>query len=348
MILTLKEVELMLKSKFKEEELFSENNAENTGKLKPYADARIIMLTFNRAKQLKLQFKSLIDAHYGVGDFTDRVDMDIWIDAQPDGGVDSSVEEVADSFDWPYGVKTVHKRRQNVGLQTQWLYTWDTQILIDEDRDEIPIFLEDDITVSPWFYIWLKAAHQLYGPRPEIAGISLQRVTLCAKYHCPNLQGGPFDEDTGVLQYPLVGSWGYSPVLHHWYQFQNWFKRSRVIEGNIDAAISGLMPSGWYTNEVRSGKCPGIRCIWTMFHIYHTYLNIGHFTVYYKAPNQRTLGSNSQAAGLHNDGDKGKDFDFIAENEKPDTLLEFPLMPYSVNYHGKLSSHTFESAIPTA
>lgn len=44
--------------------------------------------------------------------------------------------------------------------------------------------------VSRWFWRWLKAAHAAVKSREDIAGITLQRVHLCAKF-CPNMNGGP-------------------------------------------------------------------------------------------------------------------------------------------------------------
>ena len=67
-------------------------------------DLRVVVLTFNRPDSLSIVLRSL-DALVLDGD---RAALEIWIDRDPDGGVDERTLEVASKFSWLGGVTRAH------------------------------------------------------------------------------------------------------------------------------------------------------------------------------------------------------------------------------------------------
>jgi hypothetical protein len=171
------------------------NFGDNTG-----PDLRIIVLAYDRTETLQRLLESLGKAQYG----NDKVDLDIWIDKPESGPIHQDVYDIADQFQWRFGLKQVHRREYNVGLAHQWLQSWNDSIPggLKETTTEKALILEDDLEVSPYFWTWLKAAHVKYGNRPDVAGFTLQRANLCAKF-CKNLRGGPIKQ--GAFLSMLLG-----------------------------------------------------------------------------------------------------------------------------------------------
>ena len=136
---------------------------------------RIMVLTYNRVASLKRLLDSLCSAEYDGF----RVDLDIWIDksSKVDSVHDADVLLVSAAVDWPFGIKTVHPQPTHAGLIAQWIDTWQPTA----STKEMCVFLEDDLEVSPYFFKWLKAAHEAYAHRPDVSGFTLQRVQLRAK-----------------------------------------------------------------------------------------------------------------------------------------------------------------------
>ena len=135
---------------------------------------RIMVLTFSRAASLRRLLTSLSNAEYDGF----RIDLDIWIDKPATGrGHNPDVLMVSDNFDWPYGLKNVHPQPEHVGIIGQWIDTWQPT----SKTTEMCVFLEDDLDVSPFYFRWLKAAHEAYAHRPDVSGFTLQKAQLRAK-----------------------------------------------------------------------------------------------------------------------------------------------------------------------
>ena len=63
----------------------------------------------------------------------------------------------------------------HVGLYGQWMGLWPHR----EDIKEIAVIFEDDVTVSPFFYRYLKVVHAKYASSPNINSVALQ----CSAIH---------------------------------------------------------------------------------------------------------------------------------------------------------------------
>lgn len=112
---------------------------------------RVIVLVMNRVKSLEKLLQSL-----------DTLDMDpsetsaleIWIDREKNGGVSQRVYRVATSYVWRHGPTRVYVHRTRVGLYGQWMQTWRPRN--DSRGTELALILEDDISVSPYAWRWIR------------------------------------------------------------------------------------------------------------------------------------------------------------------------------------------------
>jgi hypothetical protein len=66
----------------------------------------------------------------------------------------------------------------HVGLYGQWMGLWQPT----EETKEMAVIFEDDLTVSPFFYRYLKNVHAKYGSVPYINSYALQ----CSMKHYKN------------------------------------------------------------------------------------------------------------------------------------------------------------------
>ena len=123
----------------------------------------IIIATYNRPNSLSRILKSIVKARYcNVKDI--RLVISI------DGGGDNFEEvcEIADKFDWKVGEKLVIKHEHNLGLRNHIIYCGD----LSKEYGDI-ILLEDDLFVSPNFYLFATSSLNYYRGSKRIAGISL-------------------------------------------------------------------------------------------------------------------------------------------------------------------------------
>lgn len=132
----------------------------------------IIIITHNRPHSLGRCLKSAQQAFY------DRnvIKLSVWIDRfRKDGTFDEEVVQVAKNFSWFHGEKVIHLWDTHVGLYGQWVDTF-----VPTLGNERAIILEDDLDLSPYYYIWLKGATKAYTHRGDIFGYTLQRARLRA------------------------------------------------------------------------------------------------------------------------------------------------------------------------
>lgn len=257
-----------------------------------HPDLRVMVLTMNREDELSRLLDSLNRAEYGG----DRIDLDIWIDRLPSGGVHLGVLNVSDTLKWSHGTKTVHVQEQNVGIYEQWTRVWHRSIPggLDETAKEIPLILEEDMEVSRFFWRWLKKAQSALSNRDDIAGVTLQRASYCAKF-CPSMQGGPVNDGVPFL-YQAIGTWGYSPVARSWVRFVEWLDTFK--ETKKPPYVDGLLATEVYKNLEKSGECPGKRCPWSLFHARYTSEHRDSKTLYIKPPTGRAFAVHQGRAGM--------------------------------------------------
>lgn len=102
------------------------------------------LITMDRLKSFKRLINSLKNALYFP---LDTIDVFIHIDANAD---DETLQYVRD-LEWNYGRINIHHRVLKGGLLAQVVESW-----FPQNNDEYAIILEDDVEVSPLFYIYAK------------------------------------------------------------------------------------------------------------------------------------------------------------------------------------------------
>lgn len=92
----------------------------------------------------------------------------------------------------------VYNHTKHVGIYGQWIDTWNPA----PDSREIAVILEDDLTVSKHFYLWLINVHRKYDDRTDLAGYALQGRSMKHGGAAGNLRGP--DKDV-CFMYPILG-----------------------------------------------------------------------------------------------------------------------------------------------
>lgn len=128
------------------------------------------IITFNRPESLQRLLKSLLITNY----LKDQVTLTFHVEANPD----SETLRIINSFAWPFGMKLVRRRLSEGGLMHAIVESW-----YPASRDDYTIILEDDIEVSPLYYIWAKLTLLRYRytageNEPRLFGISLYTPRL--------------------------------------------------------------------------------------------------------------------------------------------------------------------------
>lgn len=257
-------------------------------------DFRIIVLTFDRWNSLTKLLNSVNDLRVDG----DSVALEIWIDRRPDGkGVDEKTLAIAKSFRWKNGAVRVHVQTEHVGILGQWIDTWRPA---RNRSDEIVLILEDDLSLSPYSYRWLKAAKNFFKSRADVTGVTLQSESLIVASSGAAFR--PLSSDGVAYLYSLMGSWGFSPTPEHWLDFQNWY-HSAIKDSDFHPYVEGLVMNSWFKKFQKERRA---HTMWTMWFIY--YCNAHHLYTVYNNLNahynttKNCLAVNRREPGLHFSG----------------------------------------------
>ncbi|KAK2142550.1 hypothetical protein LSH36_940g01036 [Paralvinella palmiformis] len=293
-------------------------------------DLRIIVMTFSRSESLRKLLLSLnkleMDGH--------KASLEIWVDKKRDGDrhniVDDLTLQIAQSFSWSRGQTRVHIHKKHVGIYGQWLDTWRP----DRGGKELALFLEDDITVSPFAYRWLKAVHQKYGSRNDIAGYTLQSEQVKTAHIRRSINRPRHD---AVFLYKLLGSWGYAPHPKSWCHFQDWYREVKKDFDFHPYVSKAMIMTRWYKIFEKQNKQD---TMWTMWHIYYCD-RFNKFTVYNNIPvlansSSNLLSVNRMEAGLHFDRKRPDNTKNLLQFWSDD-FIKLPDLPLSFDFDGTLT-----------
>ncbi|MCB2220091.1 MAG: glycosyltransferase [Bacteroidetes bacterium] len=179
----------------------------------------VVVAAFNRVDSLKRVLKSLSLAHY-----PEKVKLIISID---NNGTNQDVFELANSFQWDFGVKEVIYHKERLGLRRHILKCGDLSLKYGSI-----IMLEDDLYVSPYFYKYTLEALDFYGSHPKIAGISIYKISYAEANKLPF---NPIEDHSDVFFMQLAASLGQCWTAAHWEGFKKWYDTSPDLK-----AINGL------------------------------------------------------------------------------------------------------------
>jgi hypothetical protein len=283
----------------------------------------------NRRHSFHRLWESLQQASY----FGDRIDVNVWVDRNRTLHEDVDFVEQIKGLHWRHGVKSVHVWRRNAGIRAQWIDTWYHSCgSVEQQLRERAVILEDDLTVSPHFYRWLKAAHIAYSDDPRVASFTLTRASLCPA-KCADLAGGPGgDEAATHFLSPLVGSWGLAPKASHWVEFRSWYHEA-VATGK-KPYVDGVITTEWYKLFETQGR---ENSMWSAYHVKYVSdsANPKPYILYVKAPNGTTLASNYKEKGLHYK-ETASEPDHPLLIQWHDSMETFPTNPTTIDWHGRV------------
>ncbi|PWA04886.1 glycosyltransferase [Flavobacterium psychrotolerans] len=191
----------------------------------------IVIAAYNRKHSLKRLLDSLAKSIY-----QSEVTLVISIDKSNN----EDVLDIANSFEWNNGEKVILKHNQNLGLKKHILECGN----LTKTYGSI-ILLEDDLYVSPFFYIYALDALQYYSTDTNIAGISLYAHSFNVHAKLPFT---PVKEDSSVFFMQLPSSWGQAWTIEQWNNFTLWFNSDKNNNNYQTSAIPTNIAS-WPTSS---------------------------------------------------------------------------------------------------
>nr|CAB3448271.1 unnamed protein product [Digitaria exilis] len=240
------------------------------------------IITQNRAKSLLRLLTSLRNAYY-LGD-------EVPISFNMDSRVDAATLQVVNSFDWPHGPKTLRRRIIQGGLIRAVSESW-----YPSSDDDYGLLLEDDIEVSPYYYLWVKYALLAYrydpaAGLPELSSISLYTPRLVEvvkerpKWNATEFFKKVHPNTPYLHQLPC--SWGAVFFPKHWREFYA-YMAARFTE---DAKQNPV--------QIPRSRTNGWQASWKKFLIDMMYLR-GYVSLYPNFPNQTSFSTNHMEPGAH-------------------------------------------------
>lgn len=194
----------------------------------------IIVIAYNRDKSLKRLLNSLASASYKQK----KIDLIISIDKTNN----HKVYEIADSFNWIYGNKTVIKNTKKLGLREHVLNCGDLVF----DYDAI-IMLEDDLIVSKSFYNYATQSVDFYKNDDRIGGISLYTYRISEFANQRTFI--PMQDSSDVYFMKVPSSWGQIWTKKQWRKFRNWYNEKEYeknsYKGTIPDVVLNWGESSW-------------------------------------------------------------------------------------------------------
>lgn len=237
----------------------------------------------NRPRSLQRLLQSLTKSVY----LEDELRIVINVDQRTDEDTLSMVR----NFTWPHGDKLLRVRVRKGGLVETVAGSW-----FPTSVDEYAVMLEDDIEVSPYWYIWTKYALLKYRysrapPPASLVGLSLYtprliEVTKPRRRWDSNVELEGYPRSTPFL-YQLPCSWGAVYFPEHWVVFREYFSSRLGEDGN-----------GKPREVVPRSRSRYWKTSWKKFMIEEMYLR-GFFLLYPNFFNQTSFSTNHLEAGEH-------------------------------------------------
>ena len=223
----------------------------------------VVIIAYNRIDSIKRLINSLLNAKYN-----DKVNLIISIDKSNT----DVVEKYAEVVSWPFGIKKVISHESNLGLRKHVLSIGEHL----EEYDSL-IVLEDDIIVSPYYFLYAKSAIEQYFDCDDIAGISLYNFSVNYQNHLPFY---PLKNEYDVYLMQCAQSWGQIWMKNQWYAFKRWYEKN-----NGEFSPQPHLPSK---------ICNWPKSSWLKYHTKYCIENNKYFVYPYQA-----YSSNCGDAGTH-------------------------------------------------
>ncbi|KAI3461420.1 hypothetical protein Pfo_018083 [Paulownia fortunei] len=242
----------------------------------------VSIITQNRASSLTRLLKSLSDAYY-LGD-------EVPITFNMDSKVDEATIKLVNSFDWPHGPKTLRRRIIQGGLIRAVSESW-----YPTSDDDFGLLLEDDIEVSPYYYLWIKYTLLAYHYDPQVSLPELSSISLYTPRLVEVVKERPKWNATEFFKrihpntpylHQLPCSWGAVFFPKQWREFYV-YMNMRFTE---DAKQNPV--------QIPKSRTNGWQASWKKFMIDMMYLR-GYVSLYPNFPNQASFSTNHMEPGAH-------------------------------------------------
>ncbi|XP_074569298.1 uncharacterized protein LOC141825938 [Curcuma longa] len=260
------------------------------------------IITQNRATSLQRLLQSLQDAYY-LGD-------EVQLTFNMDSKVDEATLQLVGSFSWAQGPKRIRRRIIQGGLIRAVSESW-----YPTSNDEFGLLLEDDIEVSPYYYLWIKYALLAYHYDPQVSLPQLSSIALYTPRLVEVVKERPRWNATEFFKrihpntpylHQLPCSWGAVFFPKHWREFYA-YMGARFTE---DAKQNPV--------QIPKSRTNGWQASWKKFLIDMMYLR-GYVSLYPNFPDQASFSTNHMEPGAHISAK-----DNIVKHNKMD--FEVPLM----------------------
>lgn len=198
----------------------------------------ICAIGYNRVDSLSRLLSSLNAAVY---------DEDVTLIISLDRSKTLDVKTYSDEFEWKHGEKKVILQECNLGLRKHVLRCG--QYMNDYGFDAL-VVLEDDITVSPYFYSYVKQCVIQYQNDDCIAGISLYSFPI---NYITGYPFTPVDSEHDVYLMNCAMSWGQVWIKEKWNKFIDWYNRNdeEFSLPHLPAPINQWPKSSWLKYHTR-------------------------------------------------------------------------------------------------
>lgn len=173
----------------------------------------IVVVAYDRPGSLSRLLRALTDAEYPEGNIPLVISLD--------HSKNPACRNLADTFEWPHGEKTVLEQPIHLGLKAHILQCGDLTKTLGP-----VILLEDDLLVAPHFYRFAQSALEQYEANAEIGGISLYAYEVTESAFAPF---HPLDDDSDVYFLQFPSSWGQAWTPDQWTAFREWFAKNPSI-----------------------------------------------------------------------------------------------------------------------
>ena len=229
-------------------------------------DFRLIVITYNR----EVSLMKLLNSTQNLVLDGDTAALEIWVDRSKNGQVHNGTVEAAQRFQWNRGLKRVHIQKSHVGIYGQWIDTWRPR---NPQSKELALILEDDLSISPYTYRWIKVVQKFYERRKDFGGSSLQSDEQLA--HDSSRRPLQPPKNHSAFMYKCIGTWGFAPNPKFWGKFQDWY-HVHINDTKFHPYVPGIIPTTWYQMFEGRGTQDSM---WEMWFIYFAYVE-QLFTVY--------------------------------------------------------------------
>lgn len=170
------------------------------------SDFAIVVIAYNRLDSLR----RLIGSLYGANYCGDKVDLIVSID----NSGSHLLVEYAQSLLWPHGKIKVIAHEERLGLKRHVLKCGE----LTNTYKNLCV-LEDDLYVSPAFYVFSKAAIEHFKNNKDVAGISLYSHQWNPYTNRPF---GAIEDKSDVFLLQIASSWGQIWNREWWNDFMVW------------------------------------------------------------------------------------------------------------------------------